>query len=96
MYGEWLREQFDKGAIPEPTYDPYYLHFLDYGLFDEDGVINEHGVHFDFHLAGMGISIFINEVSYCVDNVEKQQDSENEGYDFQKILDSVVFDVHSV
>ena len=22
MYGEWLREQFDKGAIPEPTYDP--------------------------------------------------------------------------
>ena len=74
----------------------YYLHFLDYGLFDEDGVINEHGVHFDFHLAGMGISIFINEVSYCVDNVEKQQDSENEGYDFQKILDSVVFDVHSV
>lgn len=22
MYGEWLREQFDKGAIPEPTYEP--------------------------------------------------------------------------
>ena len=44
----------------------------------------------------MGVSVLINEVSYCVDNVEKQQDSENEGYDFEKILDSVVFDVHSV
>ena len=96
MYGEWLREQFDKGAIPEPTYDPYYLHFLDYGLFDEDGVINEHGVHFDFHLAGTGIFVLINEVSYCVDNVKEQQDSENEGYDSEKILDCVLFDVHSV
>ncbi|GIN63663.1 aminoglycoside nucleotidyltransferase ANT(9)-Ia [Robertmurraya siralis] len=22
MYGEWLREQFEKGEIPEPTFDP--------------------------------------------------------------------------
>ncbi len=22
MYGEWLREQFEKGEIPESTYDP--------------------------------------------------------------------------
>ena len=22
MYGEWLREQFEKGEIPKPTYDP--------------------------------------------------------------------------
>ncbi|MEG6523618.1 aminoglycoside nucleotidyltransferase ANT(9) [Desulfotomaculum sp. 1211_IL3151] len=22
MYGEWLREQFEKGKIPQPTYDP--------------------------------------------------------------------------
>ncbi|HCX48485.1 MAG TPA: adenylyltransferase [Bacillus sp. (in: Bacteria)] len=22
MYGEWLREQFEKGEIPQPTYDP--------------------------------------------------------------------------
>ncbi|MCI1693280.1 aminoglycoside nucleotidyltransferase ANT(9) [Aneurinibacillus aneurinilyticus] len=22
MYGEWLREQFEKGEIPEPTYEP--------------------------------------------------------------------------
>ena len=43
----------------------------------------------------MGVFVLINEVSYCVDNVEKQKDSVNEGYDFQKILDSVVFDVHS-
>ena len=62
-----------------------YLHFLDYWLFYEDGVINEQGVHFDFHPAGMGVSVLINEVSYCVDNVEKQQDSENEGHDFEKI-----------
>ena len=41
----------------------------------------------------MGVSVLINEVTYCVDNVEKQQDSENEGYDFEKILDCVVFDV---
>ena len=73
-----------------------YLHFLDYGLFYEDGVINEQGVHFDFHLAGMGVSVLINEVSYCVDNVEKQKDSENEGYDFEKVLDGVVFDVHNI
>ena len=74
----------------------YYLHFLDYGLFYEDGVIYEQCVHLDFHLAGMGISALVDEVPYCVDDVEKQQDCENEGYDFEKILDSVVFDVHSV
>ena len=73
----------------------YYLHFLDYGLFYEDGVIDEQGVSFDLHLAGMGASALINEVSYCVDNVENQQDCENEGYDFEKVLDGVVFDVHS-
>ena len=43
----------------------------------------------------MGVSVLINEVSYCVDNVEKQQDSENECYDFEKVLDCVVFDVYS-
>ena len=74
----------------------YYLHLLEYGLFYEDGVIDEQGVNFDFHLSGMGVSVLINEVTYCVDNVEKQQDSENEGYDFEKVLDGVVFDVHSV
>lgn len=50
----------------------YYFHFLDYGLFYEDGVVNEQGIHFDFHLAGMVVSVLINEVSYCVDDVEKQ------------------------
>ena len=50
----------------------YYLHLLEYGLFYEDGVIDEQGVDFDLYLAGMGVSVLINEVSYCVDNVEKQ------------------------
>ena len=43
----------------------------------------------------MGVSALAYEVSYCVDNVEKQKDSENEGYDFEKVLDGVVFDVYS-
>ena len=80
----------DRHGQPECV---YYLHFLDYWLFYEDGVIDEQGVHFDFHLAEMGVSALIDEVSYCVDHVEKQQDSVNEGYDFEKILDCVVFDV---
>ena len=48
----------------------YYLQFLDYGLFYEDGVIDEQGVHFDFHPVGMGVSALADEVSYCVDDVK--------------------------